>query len=101
MQDLPMYGSMFLVGAALALAGVVGTVMPRGSRGVALLALLAGAGVGIAGLALGSAATVAAADADAWWRVFLAASVGGFATVVLVLAFAWGRASRQPVRSHA
>lgn len=75
--------------------------MPRGSRGVALLALLAGTGVGIAGLALGAAATAAAADADAWWRVFFASSVGGFATVVLVLALAWGRTSRQPARSHA
>ena len=95
-----MYGSLSLIGAALAIAGVVGTMMPRGSRGVALLALLAGISVGIAGLALGSTAT-AAADAEAWWRVFFVSSVAGFATVVTVIALAWGRASRQADRSHA
>ena len=48
-----MSASMVLVGAAIAIAGVVGVLQPPGHRAGAVLALAAGAGVGIAGLGLG------------------------------------------------
>jgi len=83
MSDFPIYASMFLIGAALAGAGFTGLLLPPGHRAVVVLALLAGAGVGIAGLALGSASVdVAHGDAMNWWHVFFASSIAGFATVV-------------------
>ena len=39
-----MYGSMFLIGAALALAGGVGVFLPPGDRAGVVLALLGGCG---------------------------------------------------------
>jgi hypothetical protein len=86
-----MYGSLFLIGCALAVAGAAGLFLPGGSRSTVVLALLAGAGVGIAGLALGSS-SFAGGDPDAWWRVFFASSIAGFATVVAGLTVAWRRA---------
>lgn len=95
-----MYASLFLIGAALALAGGVGVFLPAGGRAPVLLALLAGAGVGIAGLALGSGSVdVAHGDVLNWWRVFFVSSIAGFATVVAGLVVAWRRAypaGRQP-----
>jgi len=85
-----MYGSMFLIGAALALAGGFGLFLPPGSRAGVVLALLAGAGVGIAGLALGSS-SFANGSSEGWWRVFFISSIAGFATVVTALTVAWRR----------
>ena len=85
------YGSMFLIGAALALSGGVGVLLPPGNRAGVVLALLAGAGVGIAGLAVG-AHLVRRRRCDASWRVFFVSSIAGFATVVLCLIVAWRRA---------
>jgi hypothetical protein len=96
-----MYGSMFLIGTALALGGGIGVFLPPGYRSGVLLALLAGAGVGIAGLAVGWAflAEGAAVDDGAavedWWRVFFVSSIAGFATVATGLAVAWRRARPQ------
>ena len=96
-NDLTMYGSMFLIGTALALSGGMGIVLPPGYRSGALLALLAGAGVGIAGLAVGwPFLSDGAADAD-WWRVFFVSSIAGFAIVAAGLAVAWRRARPQAV----
>lgn len=90
LSDFTMYGSLFLIGAALALAGGAGLFLPPGLRSGVLLALLAGAGVGIAGLALGSP-SLAAGDATAWWRVFFVSSIAGFSTVAAGLVVAWRR----------
>ena len=86
-----MYASLFLIGAALALAGGVGVFLPSGDRAPVLLALLAGTGVGIAGLALGSSA-YADGDNQSWWHVFFASSIAGFAMVTAGLGVAWRRA---------
>jgi hypothetical protein len=86
-----MHGSLFLIGAALALAGGAGLFLPPGSRSGVVLALLAGAGVGVAGLALGSS-SLPAGDAEAWWRVFFVSSIAGFATVAAGLTVTWRRA---------
>jgi hypothetical protein len=91
MSDLTMYGSMFLIGMALALAGGVGVFLAPGHRSGVLLALLAGAGVGIGGVAIGWS-FLSDGDAEAWWRVFFASSIVGFATVVTGLTVAWQRA---------
>jgi hypothetical protein len=95
MGDFTMYGSLFLIGAALALAGGVGLFLPQGSRAGVVLALLAGAGVGIAGLAIGSS-SFANGDPEAWWRVFFASSIVGFATVAAGLTVAWLRERPRP-----
>jgi hypothetical protein len=90
-NDFTMYGSMFLVGTALALSGGMGLLLPTGYRSGVLLALLAGAGVGIACLAIGwPFLSEGAADAQ-WWRVFFVSSVAGFATVAAGLLVAWRR----------
>jgi hypothetical protein len=98
MSDFPMYASMFLIGAGLAIAGGMGLLLPPGHRAVVVLALLAGAGVGISGLALGSASVdVAQGDSMNWWHVFFASSIAGFATVVAGLVVTWRRAPRRPM----
>jgi hypothetical protein len=84
-------GSIFLIGAALALAGIVGVVQPPGHRGGVVLALLAGAGVGIAGLALGWSSVESGSEVE-FWRVFFISSIAGFVTVAATLALAWYRA---------
>jgi hypothetical protein len=99
MSNLTMYGSMFLIGAALALAGGMGVLLPSGHRGVVLLALLAGAGVGIAGLAAGWS-TIHCGSADScqvedWWRIFFICSIAGFAALVAALVVTWRRTRRQ------
>ena len=85
-----MYGSMFL-----ALAGGLGLFLSQGSRAGVVLALLAGAGVGIAGLALGSS-SFASGDPRDWWRVFFISSIAGFATVATALTVTWRRARPHP-----
>jgi hypothetical protein len=95
MDNVQTSGSLFLIGAALALAGIVGVVQPPGHRGGALLALLAGAGVGIAGLALGWSSVESGSEVD-FWRVFFISSIAGFVTVAATLALAWHRARARP-----
>jgi hypothetical protein len=82
---------MFLIGMALTLSAVVGVLQPPGHRSGALLALLAGTGVGISALALSWSAFETARD-DAFLRVFFNSSIAGFVTVVAVLTLAWRRA---------
>lgn len=95
MSDFTMYGSLFLIGAALALAGGIGLFLPPGYRAGVVLALLAGAGVGIAGLAIGSSSFASGAPED-WWRAFFVSSIAGFATVATGLTVAWSRARSHP-----
>jgi hypothetical protein len=89
--DFQMAASLFLIGAALALAGIVGAVQPSGHRGSVLLALLAGAGVGIAGLALGWSSFARGSEEEVW-RVFFSSSIAGFVTVAATLVLVWRRA---------
>lgn len=90
-----MHGSLFLIGTALTLAAIVGVLQPQGHRGGVLLALLAGTGVGIAGLALGWSSMESGADDDVW-RVFFISTIAGFVTVAATLALAWHRARPHP-----
>jgi hypothetical protein len=98
MGDLTMYGSMFLIGAALALAGGVGAFLPPGLRSGVVLALLAGAGVGIGGLAIGWS-FLSGENVEDWWRVFFVSSIAGFVTVLAGLTVAWQRAHGQAGRT--
>jgi hypothetical protein len=90
-NDVTMYGSLFFIGMALALAGGIGVILPTGYRATVLLPLLAGAGVGIAGLAIGWS-LISGGDLEGWWRVFFISSIAGFATVASGLAVTWRRA---------
>ena len=91
-SEFTTYASLFLVGAALALAGGFGILLPPGQRAAVLLALLAGIGVGIAGLAAGWPSYADRIAADAFMRTFFVSSIVGFATVVAGLVLAWRRA---------
>jgi uncharacterized membrane protein HdeD (DUF308 family) len=82
--------SLLLIGAALALAGVVGMFLPVGSRASVLLALLAGIGVGIAGIAIGTS-SVQTAGQEEFWHVFFISSIAGFIAVVAGLSVLWQR----------
>ena len=74
-----MQWSIALIGIAITGAGLVGAYLPRGDRWAVLLPLLAGAGVGVAVLALGTPESDQS-NAD-WWRLFLEGSIVGFLTV--------------------
>ena len=93
MDDSQIPTSLFLIGAALALAGIVGVFQPPGHRGGVLLALLAGIGVGISGLALSWSSLENGNDHD-FWRVFLNSSIAGFITVIGALVATWWRGHR-------
>jgi hypothetical protein len=90
-MNLHMYGSLFLIGLSLALAAIVGVLQPPNHRATVLLALLGGAGVGIAGIALGWSSLQSGSDVE-FFRVFFDSSIAGFVTVVAVLIMAWRRA---------
>ena len=92
-MEAQMSASIVLVGAALAIAAVVGVLQPPGHRGGALLAIAAGAGVGIAGLGLGVPSLSDGTDEE-FWFLFLLSSIAGFWTVVGVLVLTWRRARR-------
>ena len=90
--------SLLLIGVALALAGVVGLFLPPGSRAGVLLALLAGIGVGLAGIAIGSS-SLENGDAAEFWHTFFISSIAGFITVVAGLTVLWQRS--RPARAVA
>lgn len=90
-MEFQMSASMVLVGAALAIAGIVGVLQPPGHRAGVVLALASGMGVGIVGLGIGVPSISSGSD-DEFWSVFFLSSIGGFATVMAVLALTWGRA---------
>ena len=93
-----MQWSIALIGIAITGAGMAGAYLPRGDRWAVLLPLLAGAGLGIAVLALGM--PDGSQSDDDWWRLFLEASVVGFVTVAAGLALLIARSNgfeRRPV----
>jgi hypothetical protein len=92
-MESQMSASIVLVGAALAIAAVVGVLQPPGHRCGALFAIAAGAGVGIAGLGLGVPSISEGTDTAFWW-VFFLSSIAGFVTVIGVLVLTWRRARR-------
>jgi hypothetical protein len=75
-----------LIGAAAVVTAVVGAMMTPGDRLSALLALVSGAGVGIASLAIGSRIVDPTTDAE---PLFLVASILGFVASMLTLALLW------------
>ena len=75
-----------LIGAAAVVTAVVGAMMATGDRLSALLALVAGAGVGVASLAIGSRIVDPTTDAE---PLFLVASILGFIATVLTLVLLW------------
>jgi hypothetical protein len=81
-----------LIGLALAIGAGVGVFLPRGDRWAVLLPLIAGAGVGIASLALASPDTNEVHRSDAYERVFLWSSIAGFIVVCCGLLALWFRA---------
>ena len=88
--------SITLIGLALAIAAGLGVFLPRGERWAILLPLIAGAGVGIAALALGTPDIDQSQSNQAFERVFLASSIAGFITVCLGLVALWFRARSAP-----
>ena len=88
--------SIALIGLAIALAPGVGIFLPTGERWAVLLPLIAGAGIGIAGLALGATDPNGPHANQEYEHVFLRSSIAGFVTVVAGLAAVWLRA-RPPV----
>jgi hypothetical protein len=88
--------SITLIGLALAIAPGLGVFLPRGERWAILLPLVAGAGVGIAYLAMGAPNIDESQSGDEFDRVFLASSIAGFITVCLGLVAVWFRARPAP-----
>jgi hypothetical protein len=77
--------SLLFIGLGGLATGIVGLLLPASHRLAALLALVAGAGVGITVLAIG----IPFPDEN----VFMVGSILGFATVVGALSLAWWRSS--------
>lgn len=76
--------SLLLIGLSAIAVGAVGATLPPGRRLESVLALIAGAGAGIAVLGVGLAAGVGDTGTD-FERLFLIGSVVGTATVAAVL----------------
>ena len=74
--------SIVLIGGGVAAAGIVGLLSPRGQRIDAVLALVVGAGVGVAGLAIGTWAQGSGSSTEQQQNVLLFASLAGFASVI-------------------
>jgi hypothetical protein len=83
--------SIALIGLALAAAGAVGVFVPPCHRWAVLLPLLAGTGIGIAGLAIGTPDPNEVHSSRAFEQVFFQSTVAGFVTVVAGLTFVWLR----------
>jgi hypothetical protein len=84
--------SIALIGLALAISAGVGVALPRGERWSVLLPLTAGAGIGIACLALATPDPNEVNRSQPYERVFLWSSVAGFLIVCGGLAALWFRA---------
>lgn len=85
--------SITLIGLAIALAAAVGVFLPTGHRWAILLPLLAGIGIGVAGLAFGSPDINEVHSDHKYETLFFQSSVAGFVTVVAGLLAVWFRAS--------
>src|SRR5262245_16490786 len=88
-----MQWSFALIGIAIAGAGLVGAYLPRGDRWAVLLPLIAGAGVGIAVLAIGQPEQ-GYQSYEAQTRLFLEGSIAGFLTVAAGLGLLILRSNR-------
>ena len=87
-MDLTLTAALVLIGAGAIVAGAVGLMLPPGERLGVVLALVIGAGAGVAALAIGSRNTTSPSDAE---RAFLIASAIGFAAVLASCALLWRR----------
>ena len=74
--------SIVLIGGGAAAAGIVGLLSPKGQRIDAALALVVGAGVGVAGLAIGTWAQGSGSSTEDQQNVLLFASLAGFVAVI-------------------
>jgi drug/metabolite transporter (DMT)-like permease len=83
--------SIILIGLAIAVAGAMGVFLPRGQRWAVLLPLLAGFGIGIVGIAIGSPDINETPSSNRYEDVFLLSSVAGFVAVAAGLAAVWLR----------
>jgi len=92
-METTMPWSWALIGIAIAGAGLVGAYLPRGDRWAVLLPLLAGAGIGIAVVGLGTSWDGGQSNDD-WWRVFFEGSIAGFLTVAGGLTLLLARSHR-------
>jgi hypothetical protein len=84
--------SIALIGLAIAISAGVGVFLPRGERWAVLLPLIAGAGIGIAWLALAAPDPNEVSRSQPYERAFLWSSLAGFLTVCGGLASVWLRA---------
>ena len=91
MEQTYMMWAMVLIGAGLASAGAAGLFLPVGQRLSVVLALVLGAGVGVASVFLLMLAG-GTDDPEAGAQAFLIASVVGLAAVVAGLAVLFRRA---------
>jgi hypothetical protein len=83
-QIVTINGSLFLIGLAPVLTGIVALRLPAGRRLEAVVALVIGAGAGVAVLAIGTA--FVASEVQREQTVFFVASIVGFASVIASLA---------------
>src|SRR5262249_26174450 len=77
-----------LIGAGAIVAGILGLLLPRKERLAAVFALVIGAGVGVATLAIGGHGSPSQSAAE---TAFLVASALGFVAVVVSSAAVWIR----------
>ncbi len=87
--------SLALIGGSIAVAAVVGAVMPAGYRLEAMLSLVAGAGTGVLVLAIGLLAGVNELSQTAMEGLFFGGTCVGAATVAGVLLVLWRRTRLQ------
>jgi hypothetical protein len=87
-MDTSVMWGFILIGAGGVVAGLVGIALPAKERLAAVLALVIGAGVGIAALAIGTHSVTTPDDAS---TAFLVASALGFLAVVVSSAILWVR----------
>jgi len=85
-----------LIGLAAVATAAVGLLLPVGDRLPALLALVAGAGVGIVALAIGSQIADPERGGES---IFLVASILGFVATAIALVVLWRTTGR--ARAHA
>jgi hypothetical protein len=83
--------SLLLIGAAGLATGIVGVLLPPGRRLEVVVALIAGAGAGLATLGVIGLFDVVNGDLDRHPGVFLFATVLGFITVMISLGLVWRR----------
>jgi hypothetical protein len=94
MMPLEMTIAFSLIGIGALVAAGAGLRLPPGERLGALLALVAGGGVGVVALAIGGSLTDV--DGDGSETVFLVASILGFVTTTVTVGAVVAAARRNP-----